>query len=94
MVIPQSLRGEMLERAHDKHLGIVKTKARVREVIWWSGMNNQVEQLVSSCESLRRVLDSRTSSVKSLCCPLICHSVLGRKWQRIYLSWRATITYY
>ena len=54
MVIPQSLRGEMLERAYEEHLGIVKTKARVREVIWWPGMNNQVEQLVSSCETCAR----------------------------------------
>jgi hypothetical protein len=46
MVIPQRLRDEMLERAHEGHLGIVKTKAPVREVIWWPGMNNQLEQLV------------------------------------------------
>ena len=46
MVIPQSLSGEMLGRAHEGHLGIVKkTKARAREVIRWPGMNNQIEQL-------------------------------------------------
>ena len=54
IVIPRSMRPEMLQRAHEGHLGIVKTKHRVREVIWWPGMSNQIEQMVLRCETCIR----------------------------------------
>ena len=49
-----SMRPQMLQLAHERHLGIVKTKARIREVIWWPGMSNHIEQMVSRCETCIR----------------------------------------
>ena len=51
IVIPCSMGPEMLQRAHEGHLRIVKTKARICEVIWWPGMRNQIEQMVSRWET-------------------------------------------
>ena len=32
--------------AHEGHQGMVRTKARLREKVWWPGMNKQVEEAV------------------------------------------------
>lgn len=77
MVIPQRLRDEMLKRAHEGHLGIVKTKVPVREVIWWPGMNNQLEQLVSSCETCSRFQNQQRKE------PLVSTNLPQLPWENI-----------
>ena len=49
IVIPQSLRNEMLKLVHKSHLGISKCKQRAREVMYWPSMNADIDQLVSNC---------------------------------------------
>ena len=39
IVIPEKLRQEMIDPAHEGHQGIVKTKERLRTKVWWSGMD-------------------------------------------------------
>ena len=51
LVVPRSLRAAVPTLAHEGHLGIVKTKQRCRDCVWWPGMDRQVENLVRSCES-------------------------------------------
>ena len=50
MIIPRSMRAEMCKRAHEGHLGIAKTLSRVREVIWWPVMSNEIRQKMENCE--------------------------------------------
>ena len=38
VVIPHSLRKEMLDKIHTAHLGIVKSKKQARDVLFWPGM--------------------------------------------------------
>ena len=38
IVIPSKLRKQTLELAHEGHQGIVKTKLRLREKVWWPGI--------------------------------------------------------
>jgi hypothetical protein len=54
IVIPRSLRKKMLARAHEGHQGIAKTKARLRETMWWPGMSNEVEQVITGCDVCAR----------------------------------------
>ena len=49
IVAPSSLRGEMLEVLHEGHLGINKTLARVREVLFWPGMKVDLTEKIKSC---------------------------------------------
>lgn len=42
IVIPKSLRKEMLEKIHRGQLGIEKCKKRACEVMYWSRMNQDV----------------------------------------------------
>ncbi len=45
-IIPAKLRGWVLTMAHEGHLGIVKLKQRCRDLVWWPGLDEDIEQLV------------------------------------------------
>ena len=80
IVIPKSLRRDMIQRAHEGHLGIAKTKCRAREVIWCPGMGAQLETVVAKCNvcplsertaerTLTSINSPRTTLAKSSCRP-------------------------
>ena len=49
MVIPQELRGEMLDVVHVGHLGAEKQKRMARECIYWPNMNRDIDMRVQNC---------------------------------------------
>lgn len=49
IVIPGSLRKQTLDLAHRGHQGIVRVKGRLREKVWWPGIDREVEHLVQCC---------------------------------------------
>lgn len=49
IVIPPTLRKDMLKLIHTSHLGIVKCKQRAREAMFWPGMNTDIEMTVRDC---------------------------------------------
>ena len=49
LVIPQKLRKQVLELAHEGHKGIVKTKQRLRPKVWWPGIDREAEQRCRAC---------------------------------------------
>ncbi len=49
VVVPKSLRKDMLYRIHYSHLGIEKCKNKARDLLYWPGMSKAVEDLVSNC---------------------------------------------
>ena len=51
VIRPQKLREKVLGIAHEGHLGMVRMKQRCREVVWWPGMDKQVENWVRDCEA-------------------------------------------
>lgn len=60
LVIPNSLRPRMLELAHEGHPGESSMKKRLRDRVWWPGMDKEAERYVKTCEGCRLVgLSSR-----------------------------------
>ena len=49
IVIPETLREKVIDIAHEGHMGIVKTKALVREKVWFPKIDQMVEEKVKSC---------------------------------------------
>lgn len=47
--IPTKLRTETLKTNHSSHLGIVRCKQRARELVFWPGMNGQIEDMITRC---------------------------------------------
>jgi hypothetical protein len=50
IVVPLSLRNDILKLAHETHMGIVKTKQLLRQKFYWVGMDKDIEQLVKNCD--------------------------------------------
>jgi transposase InsO family protein len=49
VIIPPSMRRDVLDKLHTGHQGIAKCRARARATCWWPGMGVQLEETVKSC---------------------------------------------
>ena len=77
LVIPASVRGDMLTKIHASHIGIQGCLRRAREVLYWPGMNKDIEDHVAKCE----VCNSQPAAQGKE--PLICHEMPSRPWEKI-----------
>lgn len=49
LIIPKTMRMEILGKMHEGHLGISKMKSLARELYYWPKMGEHIEQLVRKC---------------------------------------------
>lgn len=77
IVVPQSLRAEMLELIHESHLGMQKCKSRAREVLYWPSMLKDIERTVNKCEICIALRPNQSKE------PLLPHQVPERPWQKL-----------
>ncbi|XP_064614575.1 uncharacterized protein K02A2.6-like [Liolophura sinensis] len=50
IVIPQSLRADMLHRIHSSHVGIEGCCRRARDCVYWPGMSAAVKDFIEKCD--------------------------------------------
>ncbi len=77
VVVPRKLRNDMLHKIHVGHLGQEKCKHRAREVIFWPRMNQDIDILVSGCESCTTYRNRQRTE------PLLPHPTASRPWQKV-----------
>ena len=77
IIIPSKMRPEMLKLIHQGHFGIEKTKARARTAIYWPGMSNDIEDLISKCNTCNTYRNKNTKE------PLMPHPIPERPWQKV-----------
>ena len=58
LLIPSGMRREILEQLHASHQGVVRTKQRAGLTVYWPGLNNDIENIVSSCRQCQDYLPS------------------------------------
>ena len=58
VIIPEKLRGMVLEKLHESHFGIVRMKSMARSVVWWPNIDKNIEELSRFCEFCVEVNDS------------------------------------
>lgn len=75
--VPLSLRKEMLKRIHLAHLGRDKTKLHARQFLFWPSMNQDIDNLIESCDIC--LSNSRENSKE----PLEPHEILVGPWKKI-----------
>ena len=78
IVIPAALQEGVLRVAHYHHQGISKTKAMLREKIWWPSMNLDIENTVKACHACQV---TATSSLK--CQPLRMSEIPRYCWHTL-----------
>lgn len=53
LVIPRCMRKMVLQDLHSSHQGQERTKRRARQVVFWPGLNNDVNTILQYCEQCR-----------------------------------------
>ena len=51
IVIPAAMGKEILDRLHDGHLGLEKTKALARRSLFWENMSQNIDSMLGICET-------------------------------------------
>ena len=77
IVIPETLRADVLERIHDGHQGLTKCRDRANSAVWWPGISAHIKQKVSACQPCQ---EQRRAQSKE---PLISTPLPDRPWKRI-----------
>ena len=77
LVIPSSMRSEILKCIHKGHMGIEKCKFRARSCVYWPSMYNAIEQKVQSCPVC--VAYSKQNQKE----PLLPHPIPTRPWEKL-----------
>ena len=49
VVVPTAGRKRILDDLHETHQGASRMKARAQMVVWWSGLDKSIEEMVSNC---------------------------------------------
>ena len=76
ILIPSSLRLEVLDKIHQGHQGIVKCRARAKESAWWPGLSREIQDMIQGC---RLCLQHKVNTPE----PLIPSKFPERPWQEI-----------
>lgn len=51
VIVPKMYQKPILKLLHNNHAGIVKMKQLARSMVYWFGINSDIEQFVTSCET-------------------------------------------
>ncbi|UYV64821.1 K02A2.6-like [Cordylochernes scorpioides] len=76
LVIPASMKLEILDKLHAGHFGITKTRLRARETVWWPGISEGIAETVRKCSVCVQEVVSKHE-------PLIPTNFPTRPWQKI-----------
>ena len=77
IVIPNSMRSEMLQKLHESHLGMEKCRARARSVMYWPPMSNDINEMIAKCTICLKYRRENQSE------PLTPHEVPLLPWQKL-----------
>ena len=77
LVIPSTLRKEMIELVHATHIGTEGCLRRARDVMYWPRMSTQLKDYVSKCDVC---MSHRSQQSKE---PIQQHEFTARPWSKV-----------
>lgn len=77
MVIPKSLRNDIINKLHYTHLGLEKTLCKAQELVYWPYMNKEITDKILNCQICLRFKNSLQKE------SLINRQLPTRPWQII-----------
>ena len=85
-VIPKDLRLDILAVAHEGHPGTVSMLTKLRELVWWPGMTEDVKEYVATCNMgcVAATATNRTPDMMERTTP-------DRVWQNVSADYKGLI---
>ncbi len=77
IVVPHSMRNEMLKIIHEGHLGTEKCRRRARSALYWPGMNDDIEIMTKQCAPCQKYQYQQTKE------KLISHQKPAKPWIKL-----------
>jgi predicted Fe-S protein YdhL (DUF1289 family) len=77
LVIPKHLRQKMKAALHQSHIGVNGCLRRARECMFWPGMNAELKEFISHCETCQRYEMKQQKET------LMSHELTDRLWERV-----------
>uniref|UniRef100_A0A2S2NI46 RNA-directed DNA polymerase n=1 Tax=Schizaphis graminum TaxID=13262 RepID=A0A2S2NI46_SCHGA len=77
IIIPYKLRPFILKLLHESHLGITKTKMRAKQIVFWPGMLNEIEQFIGNCNTCNKFSNSNKKN------SLIPHEIPSYPYEKV-----------
>lgn len=68
------MRDEMKARIHASHIGAQGCLRRARAVLYWLGMNKDIESCIAQCDVCNMQPEEQTQE------PMICHDIPTCPW--------------
>ena len=81
VIVPSVYRKALLEELHSSHSGIVRMKAVSRSLMWWSGIDQDIEKTAKTCDICMRGRPRPTEA------PLQPWSFPDRPWSRLHIDY-------
>ena len=76
LVIPVSIRLDVLDKLHEGHQGITKCRERAKTSVWWPGLSKQLEELVNNFSTCIKECVNRPE-------PVIPSELPDHPWQKL-----------
>ena len=77
VLIPESLRADILAQLHQSHQGIEKTQLLAREGVYWSNINKDIEHMTRTCTLCQELANCNRKE------PLIPHDTPMAPWKKL-----------
>ena len=81
VIIPKDLQTIVLQELHENHPGVSRMKSLARSYVWWSGLDQDIEECVKGCQPCQVEKNGDPSSA-----PLHPWLWPSCPWQRIHLD--------
>ena len=76
-VIPKAPRGEIAQKAHVSHQGVVASLRRARDSVFWPSMGKDIQEVVEECEVCAEYQPRNVQQ------PMQSHEIPSRPWSRL-----------
>lgn len=77
ILVPITMRETILKQLHEAHFGVSKTKKRAKGTVYWPGIDNDIEKMISACHTCQ------INSSKNQKEPLIPHEIPDRPFEKL-----------
>ena len=77
LLVPSKMRQQVLHQLHESHQGSVRTKPRARIVVYWPGIDNDIDNTILGCKQCQENLPSNPQE------PIIIKPRPSRPFQEI-----------